>query len=564
MLTVLAVGFVAGAVRTANDDPTPVVAPGPSDSDRPSDPGDPDPSASDTAPPVRAIGVHGGPFGETIGLTMFRGNPTRNWYGTGPMGSAYEIAWRYPDSPMCSQEVLSGGSVEGSSHSEVRPAAEPSQQPTDPPPTQPEPTEPQPTEPQPTEPPPTEPQPTEPGPSQTPSPSPRPPVVKLWCGSGWTGQPAIWVRPDGVTELAVGTYDRRVHFLDVATGQPTRPAFPTGDIIKGSVTIDPDGFPLLYTGSRDNKYRAIALDRDTPTELFALTPHPQGIWNNDWDGNGVIVDGILYEGGEDSWFRAVELNRTIDAEGRVQVAPEVLVEIPGFDNDLFSVLGDRNVSIETSPLVVGDRVYFANSGGLIQGYDTSRVRDGEFPQTLRFWAGDDIDATLVADEDGFIYAAVEYERKNERARTLGQLLKLDPDNPDDPLVWGLPIPPRGEGGDGNGGLWATPALYGEYLYVTTHAGDLIVVDRRDGAIVWSERIGYHEWSSPVVVDDTLVVALCDKGGIRGYSLADPSAPTQQWEVVVPSGACIESTPAVWEGRLYVGSRDGYLYSFAPS
>jgi hypothetical protein len=65
---------------------------------------------------------------------------------------------------------------------------------------------------------------------------------------GWTGQPAVWVRPDGVTELAVGTYDRKVHFLDAKTGQPTRTPFPTGDIIKGSVTIDPDGFPLLYTG----------------------------------------------------------------------------------------------------------------------------------------------------------------------------------------------------------------------------------------------------------------------------------------------------------------------------
>ena len=30
------------------------------------------------------------------------------------------------------------------------------------------------------------------------------------------------------------------------------PPFPTGDIIKGSVTIDPDGFPLVYSGSRDN------------------------------------------------------------------------------------------------------------------------------------------------------------------------------------------------------------------------------------------------------------------------------------------------------------------------
>ena len=35
----------------------------------------------------------------------------------------------------------------------------------------------------------------------------------------------------------------------------------TGDIVKGSPTIDPDGFPLVYFGSRDNHLRVVALDR---------------------------------------------------------------------------------------------------------------------------------------------------------------------------------------------------------------------------------------------------------------------------------------------------------------
>ena len=58
---------------------------------------------------------------------------------------------------------------------------------------------------------------------------------------------------------------RRIHFLDAATGERTRPDFTMGDIIKGSVTLDPDGFPLLYVGSRDPNYRVIALDGDAPT-----------------------------------------------------------------------------------------------------------------------------------------------------------------------------------------------------------------------------------------------------------------------------------------------------------
>ena len=35
---------------------------------------------------------------------------------------------------------------------------------------------------------------------------------------GWTGQPAVWERPDGKTELIFGAYDRALHFVDAETG----------------------------------------------------------------------------------------------------------------------------------------------------------------------------------------------------------------------------------------------------------------------------------------------------------------------------------------------------------
>ena len=71
---------------------------------------------------------------------------------------------------------------------------------------------------------------------------------KTWCGTGWTGQPAVFER-QGKTWVVFGAYDYAVHFLDAATGRELLPSFRTGDIIKGSVTVDPDGFPLVYTGS---------------------------------------------------------------------------------------------------------------------------------------------------------------------------------------------------------------------------------------------------------------------------------------------------------------------------
>lgn len=461
----------------------------------------------------------GDPWGDVAGLLSFRGNPTRTWYGGGPVPSTPEVLWRYPDEAMCTDEVTGYRTV----------------------------------------------QPPPPGPGATADPNRsaiREPVIKRWCGSGWTGQPVVWDRPDGTTEVIFGAYDGAVHFLDARTGRRTREPFQTGDIIKGSVSLDPDGWPLLYTGSRDGFLRIIALDRPRPTELWRRASHPQGVWNNDWDSNPVVVGGMLFEGGEDSYLYAFELNRSRDAEGLVQIDPEAILEMPGWTNELVRDVGDHNVSIESSVAVFEGRVYFTNSGGRVAGVDVSQLRSGagaagaEAPVVFDFWMGDDVDASPVVDGDGMLYVAAELERATARARAVGQLVKLDPSRPDDPLVWSVAVPPAP--GDDVGGIWATPALHAGHLYVTTHPGDLLVVDTDSGEVVHRRDIGRHEWSSPVVVDDTLIIGACERSGILAFDLSEPATPREAWSVPLPG--CVESTPAVWGGRLHVGTRDGFFYT----
>ena len=72
-------------------------------------------------------------------------------------------------------------------------------------------------------------------------------VTKVWCGMGWTGQPTI-VERDDRTWAIFGGYDGHLHFMDVDTGQRILPDVETGDLIKGTPTIDPEGYPLVYTG----------------------------------------------------------------------------------------------------------------------------------------------------------------------------------------------------------------------------------------------------------------------------------------------------------------------------
>lgn len=380
-----------------------------------------------------------------------------------------------------------------------------------------------------------------------------------WCGTGWTGQPIVWVRPDGRTEIIFGAYDRAMHFVDAETGLDTRPPFVTGDLIKGSATLDPDGFPLLYFGSRDNKLRILALDTDVPYEIWNLdaADHP-GIWNNDWDSNPSIVDGVLYEGGENGFFFAIELNRTFEA-GRVGVSPIILAKVPGWNQELLNAVGDSNASIESSIAIHDQRAYFTNSGGRVVGIDLSQIREGEAPIVFDFWAGDDIDATPIIDDAGFVYISVELERFLPRAATVGQIVKLDPFTDGDPIEWSVAVPAVG-GGDG--GLWSTPALGDGVLYASTHPGELLAINTDTGEVTWREAIGWHAWSSPVLIGETLLVAVnCDTGGaLRAYDVTNRYTPTQLWEQPLGSG-CIESTPTVFDGRIYVGSRDGFFYAW---
>ncbi len=384
-------------------------------------------------------------------------------------------------------------------------------------------------------------------------------TTKVWCGMGWTGQPTIFER-DGRTWSVFGAYDGAVHFIDADTGERILPDFPTGDLIKGTVTIDPDGFPLVYSGSRDNRYRVLSIEGTEPVELWSMHADDFSpvLWNDDWDSSGMIIDDYLFVGGENSQFVIVKLNRAFDAVGKVTVAPEIVFNVPAWDQELLNALGDETVSVESSPTVVANTVYFANSGGLIQGYDIEGLAAGTTPtRSFRFWTGDDTDASVAADSDGMLYVASEYERTGTAARSdvVGQLMKLDPTVPEgeDPLVWSYK-----DNSTRPGGMWATPAIVGDVIYAATNGGRLLGIDKATGRELWAKSLPGPLWGSPVVVDDVLLIGDCD-GFFHAYDVSAPGEdPPVLWTKEL--GGCIEATPAVWGGRILIGTRSGALYS----
>ncbi|MFN2468420.1 MAG: PQQ-binding-like beta-propeller repeat protein, partial [Gaiellaceae bacterium] len=231
---------------------------------------------------------------------------------------------------------------------------------------------------------------------------------------------------------------------------------------------------------------------------------------------------------------------------------------PSWDEQLLRERPDRAFSIEGSVAFADGVAYFANSAGLVQGWDLRQVLRGGTTarRVFRFWTGDDTDASVVVDDEGFLYVASELERFGDRAERVGQLLKLDPRRPRRPLVWSVAV--RETGWAGKAGIWATPAIDRGMVYAATNAGGVLGVDRRSGKVLWRVPLPGPTWASPVVVDGVLLQGDC-AGVLHAYDVSRQRRPPQElWRLSL--GGCIEATPSVWHGRIYLGTRGGAMYA----
>jgi outer membrane protein assembly factor BamB len=136
-------------------------------------------------------------------------------------------------------------------------------------------------------------------------------------------------------------------------------------------------------------------------------------------------------------------------------------------------------------------------------------------------------------------------------------MKLDPTKPNAPLVWDVQL----GGLESEGGILGTPALYKGIVYSTWNEGGVAAVDETNGKILWKQDLHGPTWSSPVPVDDRLIVA-DGVGVLHCFDISNPQVPPKTVWTVQLSKSIIESTPAVWRGWIYVGSRDGGIYGVA--
>jgi outer membrane protein assembly factor BamB len=414
-----------------------------------------------------------------------------------------------------------------------------------------------------------------------------------WAGTGWTGQPAL-VRDGGRLYLIVGGFDHNLVKIDAETGEELW-AYEFDDVIKGSPTVFrmPDtGKLAVVSGSRRGFPRSITdpsiapvrcVDFETGEELWRLTAPRTRSYSRDADSSPIMIGDTLYVAIETGHVYAVDPTKTEERDGH---------RWPVIKHEQL-LLGDEraashggNLVLESSPSVIGDTLYLASGAGHVYGLDTD-----DLSVVWDYWIGSDLDGSPITTADGHILQGVEKQYISGK----GGVLKLDPSKPaDDALVWFFPTENRSFA-DWQGGVIGSVAVNDSYgsdaerpalACFTAIDGNLYVVSQYefDGTttgphgeegvptpkLVFKEYVG-GGISTPVMVDDhiiqggygaTMNVFRIDYQAEGGVPLKDRAG--NQWSVDVTKVASFqagsfESTPIVWQGRIYVGSRDGYFY-----
>ena len=399
-----------------------------------------------------------------------------------------------------------------------------------------------------------------------------------WAGVGWTGQAAIVEWPetlrqqmnmvgakknkDGLREVIIGALDGKIRFLDLDDGKDTRKVIDIGAPIKGSVTIDPRGYPVLYCGQ--GIFEVNGKTVKCGTRIISLIDHKLLFFLDGKDefrtrnwycfDAAPLVDAAtdtMFQVGENGLFYSVQLNTTYDEEtGKIKMNPKV--DRWGYKSDVTTRPG-----VENSVAIYNHYGFFVDNSGLMICLDLNTLQP--------MWAspmGDDTDATTAIEQDDegvWLYTGNEMDLRGNAGKM--QMRRIDALTGEQ--VW------KREASVSNrdfSGAFASPAI-GEndlsdlvffHISKTNKGATLYALDKKTGEPAWTEGLGVYGWSTPSL--------LYDENG-KGYILIGSSngklrlmdGLTGETITSVNLKSNIEGSPAVFGNMAVASTRGGKIF-----
>jgi outer membrane protein assembly factor BamB len=419
-----------------------------------------------------------------------------------------------------------------------------------------------------------------------------------WSGSGWTGQTTL-VMDKGRLSLIASSYDHKLRRIDAETGEEIW-SYEFPDVIKGtnSVIVNPapkgdDDRLLVICGSRRGFGVAMGAPSVAPVrcvtfgsgkEVWRLPSPRTKAYSQDADSSGLLIGGSYYQAIEAGYIYRLDPTST-GVWGSFRRPKELAKALLFEASD--SAKHGGNLLPEGSPTLVGDRLFICSGAGHVYGLslpDLKKVWD--------FKTGSDLDSTPALTKTGKLVVGVE----KQYIAGKGGAMMLDPSKPPAQAVdWYFPTGDR-KFGDWLGGIIGSCSINDEYdpdgsrpalAAFSAIDGNMYVVSQDqlaagrvkgfDGKTLYPTPVTVAKKyiggaiSTPIIVDDHIIACGYDAkvhvyritydapGGVKLKARNGMEVSVAVDEVAAFEAGTIESTPVVWRGRIYVGSRDGFLY-----
>lgn len=400
-------------------------------------------------------------------------------------------------------------------------------------------------------------------------------------GAGWTGQPVIVRWSDeikeimnikeefktqgGFTEVIYGSLGGKVYFMDLHTGIQTREPIHIKNPIKGSISIDPREYPLLYVGDGINesgRFGCRIFSLIDGKELYFINGI-DSFAHRGWgafDSSGIINSSTdtLIQAGENGILYNIKLNTDFNIEDkRIKIDPEII-------KYRYKIKGNSHQGIENSVSIYRNLAYFGDNGGSIQCIDLTNMEP--------VWAlekSDDTDSTItieVVDDIPYLYTGTEVDKQGTKGNAI--LRKINGLTGE--ISWIKQYECLSILGEkpNNGGVLATNVLGKNEIedmviftlgrYNKLNAGLMVALDKETGEEIWKWEMPYYAWSSPVDFyneNGKGYIIQCDSIG-NIYLLEGTTGNILD---KINLGANIESSPAIFEDNIVVATRGGKIY-----
>lgn len=392
---------------------------------------------------------------------------------------------------------------------------------------------------------------------------------QLWSGAGWTGQPLFYLENEH-PYLLQGAYDYHLKKIDALNGKIVW-EYPFEDVIKGTGTIwlnsqteIPELKAVVIQGSRQSKnyhqknapaLKAISLINGKC--VWELNVEKTKSYSRDVDASALIVNDTAYIGLENGYFLSFLPDARQAKHKNELLQPKILKKVKLYKNE-DAVLHAGNLVIEASPAYFDRKVFISAGSGHVVTYDLDQKKI-----VWDYFIGSDLDGSPVVTPDSCILVSIE----KQYIKGNGGVLKLNPKNKN--VEWFFPTQNKNFA-DWKGGLIGSPSISDSLCAFIAIDGNTYVVHLNK---VQSKTVKLFDSktevfcpmlifkyptgpsiSTPLWVDNHLICA-----GYHGIHIFYRE--NQNFKLIKKIPGRFEATPFVYNKRLYIASRDGYLYCY---